>query len=180
MMPATKLTRTALLALVLADAALLAGRAWAAIQLHASRAPFSRALRQAPLPSGFLSDGGAYDPPAWFRCALVQYTSSHCEYCRDQIPVAGRLAATLGGKGCVLVVVAPSPVEMPLLAAVPHQDQIAFVRPGWLTTVPHLQFEPTTWILGPKGNVVWYQAGELTTHSLRQAVAEVTAALNRR
>lgn len=180
MMSTGKLTRTALLAVVLADAALLAGRARATTQLHAARAPFSRALRQVLLPSGFLVSGGVYVPPSRLRCALVQYTSSHCEYCRDQAPLAGRLAATLGGEGCVLVVVAPSPVEMPLLGATPHQDQIAFVRPEWLATVPHLQFEPTTWIVGPQGNVVWYQAGELTTHSLQEAMDEIAAALNRR
>lgn len=71
MMSTGKLTRTALLAVVLADAALLAGRARATTQLHAARAPFSRALRQVPLPTGFLVSGGAYVPPSRLRCAAV-------------------------------------------------------------------------------------------------------------
>jgi hypothetical protein len=170
----------ALLVLVVADGLLLAGRALAAAQMHAARAPFARAQFSALLPTGFLATGSAYEPPSRFRCALLQYTSSHCEYCRDQVPLAGQLAATLGGMGCVLVVVAPSPAEMPLLPGSPHQQEVAFVRPAWLMSVPHLQFEPTTWIVGPRGRVVWYEAGEMTPRSLRQAVAEITKALNRR
>ena len=89
MMSTARLTRWALLALVLADSVLLAGRAWAAGQLPSARAPFARTPFSAPLPSGFLAVGTAYEPPARFRCALVQYTSSHCSTAAIRFPRRG-------------------------------------------------------------------------------------------
>lgn len=168
--------RAVLSAIVALDAALVAGKQLAARELYAALSPFARAAGQIPLPAGYLSDGARYHPPQAFKCALLEYTSTECEYCRAGAPAAAELVQKAQARGCTTILISPAPSELPVRMP-PGQLALAYVAPKWLSLAPHLQLEPTTVLLAPGGRIAWYRTGELTARSVRQALARLRSAL---
>jgi hypothetical protein len=168
--------RVILFAIVALDVVLVAGRWAAGHELYGVLSPFSRTRGQIPLPVGYLSDGARYRPPQTFKCALLEYTSTECEYCRAGAPAAAKLEHEAGARGCTTLVISPAPNELPARMQ-PGQVALAYVAPQWLSLAPHLQLEPTTVLLAPGGKIAWYRTGELTARSVVQALARLRSAL---
>ncbi|MGH9472302.1 MAG: hypothetical protein ACRD1M_06130 [Terriglobales bacterium] len=171
-----RVARALLVAILVCDTALLLVRAHAQRELRIARSPFAASTRALPLPSGFRLDGSSYESPEKFNCALLQFTSTHCQYCAAQRTVASLLSAQLAGMGCVEITMAPAWGEMPISGRGRGQIELAFVRPGWLKFAPQLQLEPTTIVLGNGGKILWYEVGEMNGADAKIAVAKLNAA----
>lgn len=164
-----------IVALVIAAAGLVL-RAGAQHRLHSARMPFNADPSAVSPPAGFLASGKPFGLPQQFRCALLQYSSTHCQFCASGRPLAVELASAMAALGCSVVAIAPSLAEFPR-PFVAGEPELAFVRPGWLGAAPRLRFEPTSVLLGSNGKLLWYRVGSLNAKAVREAISRARSGL---
>lgn len=172
-----RLTRITLVILALIDLGLVCALTRARSTYHFESGPFRSGVSAIALPSGFLANTTPYRPPGTPRCALLQFTSTLCPDCNLNWIIASRLSRQIQSLGCQAIRLAPSPEQLPLRQAQPHEAEIGWITPDWLEQLPRLELEPTAIALGPGGKIVWYTVGELTLADVRAAVAKVQASL---
>lgn len=172
-----KSIRSLLVLCAIADVVVLLGAARARRRYLFERGPIRAGVTAMGLPRGFLIGNEPYEPPARFRCALLQYTSVWCPSCDANWQRAAALSLRLTRMGCLSIRLAPSGAELPLRQAQPREVDLEAISPAWLENLPRLELEPTTIALGPGGRILWYSVGELSRTDVASAVAKVRAAL---
>lgn len=165
----TSIVRVLLAVGLAADAGLAVGGARARAAAARARSPFQRGEVAVALPQGYLFDTSPYRPPVRYPCALIQYTTIFCPYCNDNWQAETGLARRAAAAGCVVIMLAPSPDQLPTKRAHTGAAAVALVRPAWLEQFPRLELEPTTILLGPGGRILWHQEGVLSPADIAAA-----------